>query len=92
MRTIFFRLQFVLLVLLSLPGMKLKGAGVDFATTIQPIFTNYCTPCHEGSFQFDLSQGASYGNIVNVSGGKYSSYRIRPDFADTPIARSITSW
>jgi len=82
---LFRRLSMLLwLTVLASPAGRLAATGVDFANDIQPIFNHYCIACHDGMFQYDLTTGFSYADIVNNPGTrKYASYRVLPDFADT---------
>ena len=81
---LFRRLSMLLwLTVLASPAGRLAATGVDFANDIQPIFNHYCIACHDGSYQYDLTTGFSYADIVNNPGTrKYASYRVLPDFAD----------
>lgn len=41
--------------------------NIDFATRVQPIFTNSCSGCHGGSGGLNLGAAAAFGNLVNVA-------------------------
>lgn len=64
------------------------GTGIDYATTIQPIYNNYCILCHNspsGSGLQDLTAGNSYAATVNVQimvGGPSGPFRVRPDLTN----------
>src|SRR6476469_8939898 len=60
-----------------------SGAGVDYATSIQTIYTSKCIGCHgaSGSGGLDLRSPQSYANTVNISSaGHAGTFRVRPNF------------
>ena len=60
--------------------------AVDYANEIQPIFTANCTGCHGSSGGLNLSEGVSYGNLVNVTSQGYApSLRVVPGSASTSV-------
>jgi Ca2+-binding RTX toxin-like protein len=58
------------------------GTPVDYATQIQPIFTNRCVQCHSGSNPprgLRLDSTNSYANLVNVASNEVPSLkRVEP--------------
>ncbi len=73
--------------LASLPDHA-QGQAIDYATTIQPIYNTHCIDCHnEASPEGDMNlETNSYANTVNVSGGNFGSYRVRPNFATRTLS------
>ena len=72
----------------SLLGGKAQAQGVDYATTIQPIYTTHCITCH-GTSGPDAGlnlQTNSYTNTVNKTSGKYGTYRVCPNFATNALS------
>lgn len=69
--------------LASLPN-RAQAQAIDYATTIQPIYNTHCITCHsEASPESDMNlETNSYANTVNVSANVFSSYRVRPNFAN----------
>lgn len=64
--------------------------SVSFQTDIQPIFTNNCTGCHnlndDSGTGLDLSDGTSYGLLVNVTSYGYPPVlRVKPFSADSSV-------
>ncbi|MBL9116473.1 MAG: cadherin-like beta sandwich domain-containing protein [Verrucomicrobiaceae bacterium] len=70
--------------LLLIVGSSAQAAGVAYST-IQGIYNAHCITCHGSSgAEAGLNlQTSSYTNTVNVSSGKYSSHRVRPNFANS---------
>ena len=69
------------------------SAGIDYVTTIQPIYNSLCISCH-GNSKADAGlnvQTSSYTRTVNVRSGKYGTYRIRPNFATTTLNAIYTT-
>ncbi len=63
------------------------SAGIDYATTIQPIYTSYCAECHQqgtsGEGHMDVQKN-SYANTVNqasanLQGARSQAFRVRPN-------------
>jgi len=61
----------------GIAGVSVQGVAttVSFANDIQPIFSNTCIGCHPISGGLDLSPGASYSNLVNVTTFGYAPAR-----------------
>lgn len=60
-------------------------SGVSFSKDIQPIFTNNCVICHQGTSGqggLDLDPGAAYKNLVNAASSESSLMRVAPNSAD----------
>ncbi|MET0506555.1 MAG: hypothetical protein ABWZ78_00040, partial [Burkholderiaceae bacterium] len=70
------------------------GTPVNYATQIQPIFTNNCTRCHSGSSAprgLRLDSANSYANLVNVASSEVPSLlRVKPgDDANSYLVQKI---
>ncbi|MFQ6607798.1 MAG: T9SS type A sorting domain-containing protein [Fidelibacterota bacterium] len=74
------------LVYLLLPVLLL--GQVDYYTEIQPIFNSYCISCHVSghSSGLDLTQSASYQDLVNVESSNYApALRVEPYAAENSV-------
>jgi hypothetical protein len=73
------------------------GDPVSFSSDIQPIFNNFCSPCHTTgtSGGLSLAEGSAFGNIVGatVLGAGFGSFnRIEPgNVADSYLWRKLQS-
>ena len=69
----------------SIISAQQLSAQIDYSTQVQPIFTSNCTGgnCHDANEPargLDLTEGVSYGNIVNVaSDQRPSEVRVKPE-------------
>jgi mono/diheme cytochrome c family protein len=58
------------------------GTPVNYATQVQPIFTNNCASCHSGGGApqgLQLDAGSSYADLVNVASSEVPSLkRVKP--------------
>lgn len=69
-----------------------EAAGINYTTTIQPIYNSLCISCHStvGPDAGLNLQTNSYANTVNKASGKFGSFRIRPNFATTALSSIYT--
>jgi hypothetical protein len=68
---------------------------VSFLTDIQPIFDANCIRCHSGAtapLGLDLSEGVSFGNLVNQPSLEFQSHmRVNPGDSRTPCETGLGS-
>jgi len=71
---------------IGVAGAFAQSNGSTFSTTVQPIFDRECVKCHDTKHRkakLDLSQGESFGAIVNVpSKEEPGTVRVKPGDPD----------